>query len=64
MINLCWQMRQSSFRPSNGSAFHMTASEHHGMGHKTVAEDQPGGLVHPSLDLGGSIETIVEGLVR
>ena len=51
-------MRQSSFRPSNGSAFHMTTSEHHGVSHQTVAEDQPGRLVHPSLDLGESIETM------
>ena len=42
----------------------MTASEHHGVGHQTVAEDQPGRLVHPSLDLGVRIRTTVEGLVR
>ena len=42
----------------------MTTSEHHGVSHQTVAEDKPGRFVHPSLDLGGSIETIVEGLVR
>ena len=38
-------------RPGDGASFHMTSSEHHGMGHQAVPKHQPRRFVHPSLNL-------------
>ena len=39
------------YRPGDGAALHMAASENHGVSHQAVPKHQPWRLVHPSLDL-------------